>query len=141
MAKLTAHLDLGIVERTFAGGLLLTLQGALRSTRPGEMFALVSRDASVVLGRMEVNEDDRVIRPLARRGSAEAGIVLSRTDLAPELTVTADGVFWHPVGAEDRDLFVTREPLPLANAFSALAREFEREHALRRRMLKVFHCA
>lgn len=93
------------------------------------------------LDRMAVAKDDRVVRPLARRGSAETGIVLARADLAPELTVTADGVFWHPVGAEDRDLFVTREPLPLSNAFGALRREFERERALHQRMLKVFHCA
>jgi hypothetical protein len=93
------------------------------------------------LDRMAVAEEDRVVRPVARRGSAEAGIVLSRADLAPELTVTADGVFWHPVGAEDRDLFILRDPVPLSNALAALEREFEREHALERRMLKVFHCA
>ncbi len=108
--------------------------------------ATVEGDASAramhaFLDRQEVAEEDRVVRPVARRGSAEQGIVLSRADLAPELTVTAQGVFWHPVGAEDRDLFVTREPLPLSNALSALRREFEREHALRQRMFKVFHCA
>jgi sulfatase maturation enzyme AslB (radical SAM superfamily) len=100
-----------------------------------------AREFAEFLDREEVVAEDRVIRPLARRGVATAGVVLARADLSPEATITADGVFWHPVGAEDRDLFVTAQILPLASAFEALRRAFESEHALERRLLKVFHCA
>jgi organic radical activating enzyme/TusA-related sulfurtransferase len=93
------------------------------------------------LDRENVAAEDRVIRPVARRGVAESGVALSRADLAPEVTITADGVYWHPVGAEDRDLFVTAEILPLTNAFQAMRRAFEVEHALKRRLLTLFHCA
>ena len=48
-----------------------------------------------------------MIRRIALRGFASEGIALARADLAPEITVTAEGVYWHPVGAEDEDLLVT----------------------------------
>ena len=60
------------------------------------------------LDSRKVSEQDRVIRRIALRGFAEEGIALARADLVPEITITADGVYWHPVGAEDEDLLVTR---------------------------------
>jgi methionine synthase II (cobalamin-independent) len=48
------------------------------------------------------------IRRIALRGFATKGIALARADLVPEITITADGVYWHPVGAEDADLFVPK---------------------------------
>jgi hypothetical protein len=32
------------------------------------------------------------------------------------VTVTATGVYWHPVGADDEDMLVTRAVFPLAEA-------------------------
>jgi hypothetical protein len=89
----------------------------------------------------EIGEDDRVIRRIALRGSAAQGIALARADLLPEITITADGVYWHPVGAEDGDLFVTRDILPLAESFAAVRRAFERENEHRRRLATIFNCA
>ena len=57
------------------------------------------------------------------------------------LTITADGVFWHPVGAEDNDLLVSREIFPLAEAFAAVRRAFDREHEHQRRLATIFNCA
>jgi len=84
---------------------------------------------------------DRVIRPIVLRGFAQQGLALSRMDLVPEVTITAEGVYWHPVGAEDHDLLVTRDILPLAGAFEAVRRAFEREHEHAARLARVFHCA
>ena len=56
----------------------------------------------------KVAEEDRVIRRIALRGAASEGVAVTRTDLVPEVTITAEGVYWHPVGAEDNDLLVTR---------------------------------
>lgn len=89
----------------------------------------------------QIAAEDRVIRPIARRGNADSGVVIARADLSPEITVTRDGVYWHPVGALDRDLFVTADILPLRAAFAAVRAEFEREHELRSRLLTIFHCA
>jgi pyruvate-formate lyase-activating enzyme len=47
----------------------------------------------------QISEENRVIRRIALRGAATEGIALARADLVPEVTITSDGVFWHPVGA------------------------------------------
>ncbi|MBA3949993.1 MAG: radical SAM protein, partial [Acidobacteria bacterium] len=74
-------------------------------------------------------------------GFATVGTPLARMDLVPEITITADGVYWHPVGAEDDDLLITREMGPLASMLAAAraAAAREREHATR--LASIFHCA
>jgi hypothetical protein len=88
-----------------------------------------------------VKEEDRVIRRIALRGSATQGVALTRADLVPEVTITAEGVFWHPVGAEDDDLLVSREIFSLARSFAAVRRAFDREHEHQRRLAMIFNCA
>ncbi len=88
-----------------------------------------------------VAPEDRVIRRIALRGAADEGIPLSRADLVPEVTITAEGVYWHPVGAEDDDLLVTRNIFPLAAAFSAVQSAFEHEHRNAHRLASIFNCA
>ena len=89
----------------------------------------------------EVEPEDRVIRRIALRGAADEGIPLTRADLVPEVTITAEGVYWHPVGAEDEDLLVTRNIFPLAAAFSAVRSAFEYEHRNTHRLASIFNCA
>jgi pyruvate-formate lyase-activating enzyme/TusA-related sulfurtransferase len=93
------------------------------------------------LDSRRVSEQDRVIRRIALRGFAEEGVALSRADLVPEITITADGVYWHPVGAEDEDLLVTRDIFPLAEAFAAARHAWERERAHAHRLAAIFNCA
>ena len=89
----------------------------------------------------EIAHEDRVIRRIALRGFAEDGLALARADLVPEITITTDGVFWHPVGAEDSDLLVSREIFPLAESFAAVRRAFEHETVHQRNLAKIFNCA
>jgi pyruvate-formate lyase-activating enzyme/TusA-related sulfurtransferase len=110
------------------------------------LAATVSTDAEAeefrsFLDDRHVREENRVIRRIALRGSAMQGIALARADLVPEVTITADGVFWHPVGAEDNDLLVTREIFPLTEAFAAVRRAFDRESEHQRRLATIFNCA
>ena len=93
------------------------------------------------LDSRKVSEQDCVIRRSALRGFAEEGIALARADLVPEITITADGVYWHPVGAEDEDLLVTRDIFPLADAFAAARRAWERERAHAHGLAEIFNCA
>jgi organic radical activating enzyme/TusA-related sulfurtransferase len=88
-----------------------------------------------------INEENRVVRRIALRGLASEGIALARADLVPEVTITAEGVFWHPVGAEDNDLLVSRDIFPLANSFAAVRRAFDRESDHQRRLARIFNCA
>jgi organic radical activating enzyme/TusA-related sulfurtransferase len=93
------------------------------------------------LDAQHISERDRVIRRIALRGLATDGVALARADLMPEITITAEGVFWHPVGAEDADLLVTSDIFPLAEAFAAVRRAFERESEHGRRLTTIFNCA
>ena len=135
------HRGHGTWERAWAG-----IDTARREGFRVRLAATVSTDDEAerfaeFLDRNAVDPDDRVIRRLALRGFAEDGVALSRADLVPEVTVTARGVYWHPVGADDDDFIVTRDVLPLAAALDAVraALEREREHATR--VASVFHCA
>jgi organic radical activating enzyme len=93
------------------------------------------------LDREGIAEDDRLVRRVARRGFAEHGVALSRADLVPEVTVTASGVYWHPVGADDDDFLVTREVSPLADAIDAVRRAYAEERTHSDALAQVFHCA
>jgi hypothetical protein len=88
-----------------------------------------------------IEDQDRVIRPIVQRGFAAEGIALVRADLVPEVTITADGVYWHPVGADDPDLLVTSEIFPLAESLAAVRRAFAREGEHQRRLAQIFNCA
>jgi len=93
------------------------------------------------LDTLQIREEDRVIRRIAVRGFAAEGIALARADLAPEITITAEGVYWHPVGASDADMLVTPDIFPLTDSFAAVRRAFERESQHRRRLATIFNCA
>src|SRR6266478_6231738 len=110
------------------------------------LAATVSTDAEAeefrsFLEAHHVSEENRVIRRIALRGSATQGVALARADLVPEVTITAEGVFWHPVGAEDNDLLVSREIFPLGDSFAAVRRAFDHESEHQRRLATIFNCA
>jgi organic radical activating enzyme len=93
------------------------------------------------LDARHVKEDDRVIRRIVLRGFANQGIALARADLVPEVTITAAGVYWHPVGADDPDMLVTSNIFPLGEAFAAVRTAFEGENEHRRKLATIFNCA
>jgi pyruvate-formate lyase-activating enzyme/TusA-related sulfurtransferase len=132
-----------------AGSWARALKGIERARTEGfrvRLAATVTTDAEAeefrqFLDRRRISEQDRVIRRIALRGFAMDGIAVARADLLPEVTITADGVYWHPVGAEDTDLLVTPDIFPLADAFAAARRAFEREHHHQRRLATIFNCA
>lgn len=110
------------------------------------LAATVSSDAEAEEFRQFLDEEkiaaeDRVIRRIARRGVASEGVAVTRADLVPEVTITAEGVYWHPVGAEDADLLVTRDIFPLSESFAAVRRAFEREGEHANKLARIFNCA
>jgi len=110
------------------------------------LAATVATDAeaaefSQFLDNKQISERDRVIRRVALRGFATKGVAVARADLVPEITITADGVFWNPVGAEDADLLITPDIFPLADAFAEVRRAFEHEHGHTHRLAEIFNCA
>jgi MoaA/NifB/PqqE/SkfB family radical SAM enzyme len=62
-----------------------------------------------------ITDDDHIIRPLVRRGFSTKGMAVSLPALEPEVTVTRNGVYWHPV-ATDPDLLISPTLFPLCEA-------------------------
>ncbi len=93
------------------------------------------------LDDMGIEPGDQVIRTLAHRGFATEGIELTRESLIPEVTVTADGVYWHPVSAGHDDQLVTREIFPLGRAIEEVRRQFVRLRADADSAAQWFPCA
>ena len=122
------------IRRARALGFRVRLAATVSSDAEAEQFRLF-------LDREKIAAEDRVIRRIALRGSASEGVALSRADLVPEVTITAEGVYWHPVGAEDADLLVSRDIFPLSESFAAVRRAFEREGQHANKLARIFNCA
>jgi pyruvate-formate lyase-activating enzyme len=126
-----------------------TREGIQRARAQGfrvRLAATVSTDAEAeefrqFLDEEKIAEEDRVIRRIALRGAASEGVAVTRADLVPEVTITAEGVYWHPVGAADADLLVTRDIFPLSEAFAAVRRAFDREGEHANKLARIFNCA
>jgi organic radical activating enzyme len=66
-----------------------------------------------------VPAEHHIVRPLLKRGFSETGMEVGKSNLIPEITVDANGVYWHPVGT-DADLLVTGELFPLRSAIERI---------------------
>jgi uncharacterized Fe-S cluster-containing radical SAM superfamily protein/TusA-related sulfurtransferase len=135
------HRGLGTWQRTRKG-----IQRARTEGFRVRLAATVSTDGDAeefrqFLDEEQIAEEDRVIRRIALRGAASEGVAVARTDLVPEVTITAEGVYWHPVGAEDEDLLVTRDIFPLSESFAAVRRAFDREREHTNKLARIFNCA
>ena len=122
------------IERARAEGFRVRLAATVSTDAEAEEFRSF-------LDAHHVSEENRVIRRIALRGSATQGIALAKADLVPEVTITAEGVYWHPVGADDKDLLVSRKIFPLADSFAAVRRAIDREYDHERRLARIFNCA
>lgn len=69
-----------------------------------------------LLAELGLPADHFAVRPLLRRGFAETGVEIGEDSSIPELTVTADGLHWHPAGAD----LATSPDMHLAPAGTAL---------------------
>ncbi len=85
--------------------------------------------------------EDRVIRPVAREGFADAGIHVSLDGLEPEPTLTADGAWWHPVAVTNPNMRIADSPLPLAEVFGVVNDTMAVQDAAARSGREVFRCA
>jgi len=71
-----------------------------------------------------ISEQDHLIRPLARRGFSEEGLEIGKNNLAPEITVNRDGVYWHPLST-GADMQVSERIFPLSEAVCQVLAELE----------------
>lgn len=128
-----AHRGAGSWRRTMEGLELVVAAGARvrvgltqtpENTR--EIPALAKQ-----LSELGITGADFAVRPLLRRGFAVdsdlPGLDFEQGNTVPELTVSADGLHWHPAGADLRsspDLLLARGRVPLAEGKRLVVERF-----------------
>lgn len=118
----------GAWSRAVEGIRLLQGRGfeVLVSTTETEFNVRLREETRRFVTSLGIEQAAHFFRPLARRGASESGIEVTAASVMPEVTVSRDGVFWHPLACED-DFLVTRRIFPLR---AALAEVHERFHAV-----------
>jgi hypothetical protein len=122
----------GSFERTMAGityarQLGLSLRVAMTETPENRDEIVELRE---LLEGVGVTGAAFAVRPLVRRGFAAeepSAMEVDEAMLAPELTVTADGVHWHPIGgdlASSPDLLVASGAIALGEAKQLIVERF-----------------
>jgi len=130
----------------YAAGLGLPLRVAMTSTpdNGGEVDELRG-----VLAGLGIHGDDFAVRPLVQRGfaagtTAAGAIQVSDAVMVPELTITADGAHWHPVGGDvesSPDFLVARGEVSLAEAKRRIVERFLVLRQEDGSLPNAFHCA
>lgn len=83
-------------------------------------------ELAAFLRSLGISPEDHISRPIARRGFATEGLQVGTESLSPELTVTADGIFWHPLASpSSTDLQVYPRIFPLAVALERVQQALE----------------
>ena len=80
-----------------------------------------------LLEELGVQPGDHAVRPLVARGFSRSGLGVATGNVVPELTVTADGIWWHPVGADrgsGTDMLVAEGQVALGVAKRAVVKAF-----------------
>jgi hypothetical protein len=117
-------------------GFRVRVAATIAAPAPGELT-----DFHAFLDDMGIPPGDRLVRPVAAEGVASEGVSISRESLVPEVTVTAEGVYWHPVAATDERALVTPTIEPLTPALDAVAKLFAEQWARSTEAAALFPCA
>ena len=124
------------IQAARAEGFRVKVAATLPAQRAGELD-----DFRAFLESLGVPREDHLVRALAKRGYADEGVDLTITSLVPEVTVTADGIFWHPVAATDDDMLISRDVFPLSAAIGEVRRRYTDQRAEADAATQWFPCA
>jgi pyruvate-formate lyase-activating enzyme/predicted phosphodiesterase len=124
-----AHRGPGSFTRTIEGiralvDLGLPVRVALTETE--ENGADIPKTADL-LAELGVPKADFAVRPLLRRGFSGTGLDIGADTTVPELTVSADGLHWHPAGADvdtSPDMLLARGQVSLAEGKRLVTERF-----------------
>jgi pyruvate-formate lyase-activating enzyme/diadenosine tetraphosphatase ApaH/serine/threonine PP2A family protein phosphatase len=136
--------DKAMAGIAYAHALGLPLRVAMTETpeNTGEV-----EDLRALLAGLGVTGSDFAVRPLVRRGFAaehDVGAPVSESLMVPELTVTADGLHWHPVGgdlASSPDMLVAPAPVSLADGKRLVTERFLSLRLEDGSLPQAYHCA
>ena len=139
------HRGAGTWQRALAGIGIARAEGfrvrVAATIDPAEADATAQAAFHHKLDQLGIPRDDQVVRPVARRGFATDGLALTVETLLPEITVTADGIYWHPVAADHPDQLVTHELFPLRAAIDEVQRRFTEYRRTVTSGAETFPCA
>lgn len=136
------HRGQGSFDRARAGiallrelGFAVRVAATIDSADAAEEEALHRRlDADGVLRR------DRLVRRVARTGSATWGVDIDLDALWPEPALAVDGAWWHPVAVADPRALVSSTPLPLVTTLAVIRATLNDTTGGRARALEAFRC-
>ncbi|MBQ1095351.1 radical SAM protein [Streptomyces sp. b94] len=97
-----------------------------------------------LLAGLGLPADHFAVRPLLRRGFAETGVEIGEDSSIPELTVTADGLHWHPAGADlatSPDLHLAPAGTPLTAGQQLVTEQFFAARLTDGTLPRPVHCA
>ncbi|HEU0087389.1 MAG TPA: radical SAM protein [Pseudonocardiaceae bacterium] len=137
------HRGRGSWDRAVAGIRIAHAEGfrvRVAATLPPEQTSELA-PFHTFLDSLGIAREDQVIRSLAHRGAADHGLELTLESLIPEVTITADGVYWHPVSADHPDQLVTRDLFPLQAAITEVRRRFAEHRSRATAAAQWFPCA
>jgi diadenosine tetraphosphatase ApaH/serine/threonine PP2A family protein phosphatase/pyruvate-formate lyase-activating enzyme len=128
----------------YARGLGLPLRVAMTETPENREEVDELRD---LLASLDIVGEAFAVRPLVKRGFAEDvedGMEVTDAVMVPELTVTADGVHWHPVGGDSDsspDMVVARGEVSLREGKRLIVERFLELRQADGSLPAAFHCA
>ena len=83
-------------------------------------------ELSAFVHELGIEEQDHFVRPLTQRGFSEEGMEVGVDNLLPEVTVSLDGVYWHPlISPSDGDMLVSKHIFPLAKAVECIQKRLD----------------
>ena len=100
-----------------------------------------------MLAGLGIAAEDFAVRPLVKRGfaaDADAGEEVSDALVVPELTVTADGLHWHPIGGDvdaSPDFLLARGRVSLEEGKRLVVERYLELRLADGSLPQAFHCA
>ncbi|WP_236242975.1 radical SAM protein [Streptomyces sp. CC228A] len=140
------HRGAGSWQRTVAGIrhlIDLGLPPRVALTETPENTAEVPATAALLAG-LGLPEDHFAVRPLLRRGFAETGVEIGEDTSVPELTVSGDGLHWHPAGADTAtspDMHLAPAGTPLERGKQLVTERFFAARLADGSLPRPVHCA
>ncbi|WP_055469068.1 radical SAM protein [Streptomyces ardesiacus] len=99
---------------------------------------------AALLAKLGLPADHFAVRPLLRRGFAETGVEIGEDSSVPELTVTANGLHWHPAGADlttSPDMHLAPAGTPLERGKQLVTERFFAARLADGSLPRPVHCA
>ncbi len=140
------HRGRGSWQRTMDGIATATQLGLplrVALTETPENTGEIGEVADLLAG-LGVKGDAFAVRPMLRRGFSEDGMDIGEDDTTPELTVTADGLHWHPAGADAQtspDMLLTSGAASLAVGKQLVTERFFAARLADGSMPQPYRCA